>query len=141
MRRTQDLGNAYWCLGEVNILNQRLHGKPMPEALYNQACCLALGAGALLAGSGVPVPMTADAAATVTPGLPPSAKALGCVATVGAIVEHRLDMAIDVLAKAIHEGYADSANMMSDLDLQVLRERRPTEFATVVRQLHLLRGK
>jgi len=123
MKHTQTLGKAYSCLEEVNWLNICKHGVVMPAAVYNQACCLALGAKAFLQGVGE----------LIEPRLPLHSRDS---ASSRDLVEQQLDLAVEMLNRAIQAGYLDVTNMLTDPDLKLLREHRSTEFNSAVQRVH-----
>lgn len=125
MKRAADLGQAYRLLAEANSLHVRLHGIVSGEALYNMACCLSLGAAAVLTADA-----TQGVVADVAPGLPPRGPGRP-----KEIVDARLDESIRMLEAAAEAGYGNAAHMASDADLAAARERRPTQFAAAVERV------
>jgi len=125
MKQVVSLGKAYKHLSEANDLHIKISGLESGEALYNMACCLALAADAQLQPAADPVAMFRD----VSPGLPPanSASLSG-----PALVESRVDLAVDVLDRAIKAGYRHVAHMCSDPDFRAVRELRPARFSIAV---------
>lgn len=120
MQQTETLGKAYICFEEVNALNVRLHGGLLPEAVYNQACCLSLGTSAILRSP-----------TSASPGLPPLATNM----PLSELVERRLDLVHEKLSAAIHAGYSNGIHLQTDPDLQAFREHRATQFLAVLGQL------
>lgn len=121
MQRPETLGRAYTCLEDANALHIRLHGVPLPVATYNQACCLSLGADALLAAaSEVGVHVVVPQLPLATHDLPVSERA-----------EQHLDLAVALLKKAVMEGLSETVDMLMDADLKAVRDRRPSDFLLV----------
>jgi len=125
MKQVVNLGKAYKHLNEANELHISISGAASGEALYNMACCLALAADAQLQPAADPAAMFRD----VSPGLPPmnSSSISG-----PALVESRVDLAVDVLDRAIKAGYRHVAHMCSDPDFRAVRELRPARFSVAV---------
>lgn len=111
----RDLGKAYALLGEANALHQRLLGGPCAEAVYNMACCLAAAASA--------DPREGSAGLPIAPHATPEG-----------LVEARLDLAATTLEAAVNAGYFDVANLLSDPDIEVLRQRRPRQYALALQR-------
>lgn len=114
MSRPQDLPKAFQRFAEANELHKRTHGVPSSEAIYNQACCLTLGAAA------------ASSSGDLAAGLPPLRS------DPEGLVEERLDLAVVTLDAAITAGYHDTNNLLHDSDLTYLRDRRPLQFAHIL---------
>lgn len=126
MRRTEDLGRAYQHFGEANTIHFRVHKLQSSEAIYNQACCLSLGAAATnsVAGGG-------GSFQDPSQGLPSAAKPSASAAEVA---EARLDLSAATLDAAVEAGYTDTGNMANDPDVAELRARRPEHFALAQRR-------
>jgi len=125
MKQVVNLGKAYKHLSEANELHVAISGSESGEALYNMACCLALAADAQLQPAADPAAMFCD----VSPGLPPSTSSS---ISGPALVESRVDLAVDVLDRAIKAGYRHVAHMCSDPDFRAVRELRPARFSVAV---------
>lgn len=129
MRQTQHLGRAYRLFEEASRVYARANGRVSCYALYNMACCLSLGAAADLrespghAGGGPGCGALAD--------LPPWRPDLAGEE----LREARLDLAIAKLGQALDAGFADMSRVTTDTDLQALRDRRPTQYAALVRRM------
>jgi len=125
MKQIGNLGKAYRYLSEANELHIKISGLASGEALYNMACCLALAADAQLQPAVDPAAMFRD----VSPGLPPTTSSS---LSGPALVESRVDLAVDVLDRAIKAGYRHVAHMCSDPDFRAVRELRPARFSVAV---------
>jgi len=125
MKEVVNLGKAYEHLSEANDLHIKISGTPSGEALYNMACCLALAADAQLQPAADPAHMFRD----VSPGLAP---ANSSSLSGPSLVESRVDLAVDVLDRAIKAGYRHVAHMCSDPDFRAVRELRPARFSVAV---------
>jgi len=130
MRRTSDLATAYQYFEEADRLHVSVHARHSPEAIYNMACCLSLGAAAAAAAAhGGP-------AVDPAPGLPPcDTPAARRKLLAHDLVEARLDLAVGMLQLALGAGYASAANLGFDLDLAFLRQRRTAQLASLMRSL------
>lgn len=124
MKQVSHLGQAFKHLSEANELHIKISGAASGEALYNMACCLALAADAQLQPAADPAAMFRD----VSPGLPPADSSLSGPS----LVEVRVDLAVDVLDRAIKAGYRHVAHMCSDPDFRAVRELRPARFSLAV---------
>jgi len=122
---TQNLGKAYLCFDQVNKLHIRMHGIACPVAIYNQACCFSLAAGAFFRG------LLDDPV-----GLPPCSL-MGGPRIAGELAEARLVYAIATLHKAVEVGYADVAKLLVDEDLQIVRDRLPEDFQKLIQRMHM----
>jgi len=139
MRRPHELGRGFWTFTTANEIYLRLHGMASGEALYNAACCLSLGieeqfrrscrsSGGdvnLCMGELARVSATAN---VVAPDLPPK----GSYHSMRALVEARLDLAIEILRKAVEAGSVNIGLMQIDTDMKMLRECRPTHFQSIL---------
>eukprot|EP00930_Biecheleria_cincta_P099884 TRINITY_DN91496_c0_g1_i1.p1 TRINITY_DN91496_c0_g1~~TRINITY_DN91496_c0_g1_i1.p1 ORF type:complete len:838 (+),score=175.09 TRINITY_DN91496_c0_g1_i1:151-2664(+) len=115
-----DLGSAYASFEGVNALFTKIHGVPCGSALYNMACCLSMGSSAN---------PTVPGAAGLPPYLP-----------VDDVVNTRLELAALLLRSAVGAGYTDMPHMLTDPDLQTLRNERPSLLATFWQQLDAQKG-
>merc|ERR1712187_402526 len=144
MRNADDLGKAFWAFMQANDVHKKLTGQQSGEALYNSACCLSRAVEEQLKRSRINLrdacaTMTELARAPVTPGgivapdLPPG----GGANSLHAIVNARLDMALNLLSRSLDEGCAthpSSVHMQSDADLKVVRDLRVEQFRAVLQQ-------
>merc|ERR1712032_1178450 len=91
----------------------------------NQACCFSLAAAAFYAV------MVED-----PPGLPPCSLT-GRPRIAAELAEVRVVYATAMLHKAAEVGYGDAANLSADLNLKIVRDRRPADFQAVLQRVHL----
>jgi len=122
MRNAVDLGKAFQALVEANRVHLHMYGRPSCEAFYNMACCLSLGAAAVL------VATSRASLRDPAPGLPPQRSGLG----IWELVDARLDLAGSMLEAAVVSGYLDVVHMASDPDLAAFRGQRPHRFRSAI---------
>lgn len=129
MKRTENLGRAYWYFRQASQVHQQAFGKPADIALYNAACCLALAAQAQIVASGRDGGGAA-APHDVSPGLPGTADDATCGPF--QLAEARADLALGLLREAVDSGYSRMGHLQTDSDLQAVRILRPVEFRAVL---------
>mmetsp|Transcript_136425 Transcript_136425/g.435564 ORF Transcript_136425/g.435564 Transcript_136425/m.435564 type:complete len:667 (-) Transcript_136425:53-2053(-) len=121
MHGPETLERALHWFTEANAMHVRLYAAPSPEALYNMACCLSMGATLWSAPHGGIVSRAADGT-VLSPHVP------SMFAACAGSAEMHLDHAATMMEAAVRAGYHDVANLFSDPDIATLRHRRSSSF-------------
>lgn len=130
MERTQELGRAYWHFRQAEEMHVAVCGSSSKEALYNAACCLALGAQAQAVANRSP------GRSDVCPGMPPVPSSVPAEK----LAEARADIAVGLLRQAVAAGYSRAGTLETDPDLQAVRILKPVEFRSLLLMVPRLAG-
>jgi len=136
MQGNENLGKAFWAFQQANEVHIRLRGHASAEALYNTACCVSRAVEEQLrrvkgpqADLQAAMADLARVPATTSGVVAPELPMQGNAATLRGIIDSRLDLALDMLRRALSAGFARASHLRSDPDLRSVRELRASHFA------------